>query len=492
MMATALVLVMLSGCAEPVEQTQPDETEEAAQVDAIVLQPDGISSGEGQRFSYGTDKSTVTAMLEEYGPVHQNSNEECGAGPMESATSAATGLTANFQDGRLVGWYFDGDGKAVRTARNVSVGSTRGELEAAMPIEMQPDSTLGIEFFSGSGEDGFIGGFLSDNGATATIDSLYSGTNCFSADRWCSIFGGRYDQFTGAPAICHCPAFEVEELFAETRPGRKIYRPGSCPGPASPVRWLRKHCDIEKSEIDGQPLYRLRPKENGTSLHIFYLHGGGYAFNIVSLHWHFIKKLIRKTGASVTVPIYPLSPENKWDRSYAMVMEAFRQAVSRHGAENIVVMGDSAGGGFSLGLSQMLRDEGKELPAKLVLLSPYLDQTAADATQAELEKTDVLISVEGIRRLGSWWMREGEDPAMFPASPLFAPLDRLPPMLVFAGTDEVLLADSLRLKQKGDECGANIELKLYDRMQHVWMLLPIPEAKKALNEITGFLLSSKS
>lgn len=263
-------------------------------------------------------------------------------------------------------------------------------------------------------------------------------------------------------------------------------------GHASPVRWLRKHCDIEANEIDGQPLYHLGPRENATSLHIFYLHGGGYAFNIVSLHWHFIKKLIRRTGASVTVPIYPLSPENKWDRSYAMVMEAFEQAVARHGAENIVVMGDSAGGGFSLGLSQMLRNQSKPLPGKLVLLSPYLDQTAADATQVELEKTDVLISVEGIRRLGSWWMREGEDPAMFPASPLFEPVDRLPPMLVFAGTDEVLLADSLRLKRKGDESGARIELKIYDHMQHVWMLLPIPEAKKALSEIVEFLLAPKA
>lgn len=277
------------------------------------------------------------------------------------------------------------------------------------------------------------------------------------------------------------------------KPGRaeKLIARDHARGPALPVRWLRKHCDIERTEIDGQPLFRLSPKENGSSLHIFYLHGGGYAFNIVSLHWHFIKKLIRKTGASVTVPIYPLSPENKWDSSYAMVMQAFEQAVSRHGAENIVVMGDSAGGGFSLGLSQMLRNQKKALPRKLVLLSPYLDQTAADATQVELDKTDILISIEGIRRLGSWWMREGEDPAMFPASPLFEPVDRLPPMLVFAGTDEVLLADSLRLKQKGDEVAAEIDLRIYDRMQHVWMLLPIPEAKKALDEIVGFLTIPK-
>ncbi len=278
------------------------------------------------------------------------------------------------------------------------------------------------------------------------------------------------------------------------KPGRaeKIIARDHARGHATPVRWLRKHCNIEKTEVDGQPLYRLNPRKDGSSLHIFYLHGGGYAFNIVSLHWHFIKKLIRRTGASVTVPIYPLAPENKWDSSYAMVMEAFEQAVSRHGTENIIIMGDSAGGGFSLGVAQTLRNRDSALPRKLVLLSPYLDQTASDPMQAELEKTDILISVEGIRRLSSWWMREGEDPAMFPASPLFETVDRLPPMLVFAGSGEVLLSDSLRLKQKADESGAQIELKVYDRMQHVWMLLPIPEAKKALNEIVEFLLAPKA
>jgi len=174
-----------------------------------------------------------------------------------------------------------------------------------------------------------------------------------------------------------------------------------------------------------------------------------------------------------------------------MVMEVYDRAVAKHGADNIVVMGDSAGGGFTLGLAQMLRNQGKALPAKLILLSPYLDQTAADPMQEELEETDILISIEGIRRLGSWWVREGEDPVMFPVSPLFEPVDRLPPMLAFAGSDEVLLSDSLRLKQTAAENGARIELKIYDRMQHVWMLLPIPEAKKAQAEIVNYLLAAK-
>lgn len=262
-------------------------------------------------------------------------------------------------------------------------------------------------------------------------------------------------------------------------------------GPAKPGRWLRRNCDIAEHQVQGYVHYEVTPRKSSLKLHIFYLHGGGYVLDIASLHWIFLKKLVKRSGASLSVPIYPLAPENTWDQSYPMVMEAYEQAVAKYGAENIVVMGDSAGGGYSLGLSQMLRDQGKPLPAKLVLLSPYIDLTAADPMQLELEKTDVLITAKGIRDGGLMWVREGEDPAGFPASPLFHPVNDLPPMQLFAGEVETLYSDSLRLKKKGDESGAEISFHPYEGMQHVWMLLPIREAKRAIEEIVEYLLTPK-
>tara|TARA_R110001606_G_scaffold216248_2_gene364156 strand:- start:423 stop:986 length:564 start_codon:yes stop_codon:yes gene_type:complete len=177
--AAIIAFAMLAGCSDPVEQGQADEAEVGSELAPIILQPDGVSQGEDMSLPYGTKQSEVIAMLERFGQVHQGTNEECGAGPMDSASSPATGLTANFQDGELVGWFFDGDGKSAHTANDITVGSTRAALEQAMPIEMQTESTLGIEFFSGSGEGSFIGGFLSDDSDNATVESLYSGTNCF-------------------------------------------------------------------------------------------------------------------------------------------------------------------------------------------------------------------------------------------------------------------------------------------------------------------------
>jgi len=262
-------------------------------------------------------------------------------------------------------------------------------------------------------------------------------------------------------------------------------------GPALPGRWLRRNCDITEHRIDGHLSFELVPKTRNSKLHIFYLHGGGYAIDITLPHWVFLKKLVKLTGASFSVPIYPLSPEYTWDQSYPIVMQAYEQAVAKYGAENIVVMGDSAGGGYSLGLSQMLRDKNMPLPSKLVLLSPYIDLTAADPMQLELEKTDVLITAKGIRDGGLWWAQEGQDPAEFPVSPLFHPVNDLPPIQLFAGTAETLYSDALRLKKKGNEAGASIQFHEYEQMQHVWMLIPIPEGKQAINEIVEFLLAPK-
>ena len=88
-------------------------------------------------------------------------------------------MKLNCQEDRLVGWFFNGDHILARTAEDITVGSSRAALEKAMPIEIDPDSTLGIEFFAGSEETGFIGGFLSDDSDKARVESLYSGTTCF-------------------------------------------------------------------------------------------------------------------------------------------------------------------------------------------------------------------------------------------------------------------------------------------------------------------------
>lgn len=281
---------------------------------------------------------------------------------------------------------------------------------------------------------------------------------------------------------------KVQERLADYDTGMKFLARDRRHGPARPGRWIRKHCQIIEHQIDNHKVYEIEPKEGASKRHIFYLHGGGYAFHIVFVHWLMIKRLIKATRASATVPLYPLAPEHDWSQSYPVVMQAYDRAVTKYGAENITIMGDSAGGGYSLGLTQMLRDQGKPMPGKIILLSPWLDATASDPLQPELEMHDVLLSVQGARTAGQFWAGEGKDPATFPVSPLFAAIDMLPPIAIFAGSHDLLYADALRLKAKADKQDIPLTLFVGEQMQHVWMLLPIREAKLARSQIISFII----
>ena len=119
------------------------------------------------------EQAVVSRMGE---PVSRLANQECGAGPMQF-TSFAGGLTLNFQNGAFAGWALERseEDKGFTTARGIGVGSQEAALKAAYAVERIEGSTLGDEFTSAGG----INGFLSDRGSGKQVESLYAGTNCF-------------------------------------------------------------------------------------------------------------------------------------------------------------------------------------------------------------------------------------------------------------------------------------------------------------------------
>ena len=252
---------------------------------------------------------------------------------------------------------------------------------------------------------------------------------------------------------------------------------------------LRKQFDIVEDDSRGYKVVTMTPRgvDAVDGPHLLYLHGGGYVMDIAAVHWDSTARLCRDLGASATVPLYLLAPEHK----AADVLDAMRalydDVAARYGAESVTVMGDSAGGGMALELAQMIREDGGELPASLVLFSPWLDATADAPGQRDIEPHDRMLAVSGLEACGE--MYRGNLAADHPkVSPLFGPLKGLPPMAIFSGTSDILLVDGRCLNKKLTALGSRTHVyREYPGMFHVWMLLPVPEGRQALDETADFI-----
>lgn len=259
--------------------------------------------------------------------------------------------------------------------------------------------------------------------------------------------------------------------------------------PIRPKTKWHKRFDIREFASRGYPVVMIEPKGGARpgAPHLLYLHGGGYVMDIAAVHWDTVMDLCERLGASATVPIYPLAPENKAPDVLAKMQALYLELAERYGAQNITVMGDSAGGGMSLALAQMLKAEGAPLPASLVLYSPWVDATATAEGQKAIESRDRMLAVSGLEACGEMYRGEltVDDPKV---SPLFGELEGLPPMAIFSGTSDILLVDGRRLAEKLSRPGMPRHIyREYDDMFHVWMLLPVPEGKQARSETVDFI-----
>lgn len=285
------------------------------------------------------------------------------------------------------------------------------------------------------------------------------------------------------------PLLGIKRFFSEPEKldGRiaKLRRQAS----PRPGRKLREKFAIDEHSRDGYDVVTIAPK-GGTRAgapHLLYLHGGGYVMDIAPVHWNTVARLCDMLGASATVPVYPLAPKHKAAEILAAMRGLYGELAAQYGARNITVMGDSAGGGMSLALAQMVKADGGPLPGSLVLYSPWLDATACAPGQREIEQRDRMLAVSGLEACGQHYRGDlkVDDPRV---SPLFGPLDGLPPMLIFSGTSDILLVDGQRLAKRLEEGGSTSHsYREYDGMFHVWMLLPIPEGLRALGETAEFI-----
>jgi acetyl esterase/lipase len=222
---------------------------------------------------------------------------------------------------------------------------------------------------------------------------------------------------------------------------------------------------------------------------ILYLHGGGFRLGSVASHRDLIARIAEASGCRVLAVNYRLAPEHRVPAALEDALTAYAW-MSKQGLapEDIALAGDSAGGNLVLTTMLRLRDRGEALPAAGVLMSPWTDLAASGESFQSRAAADPIHQRSMILALAKGYIGEGGDPLNPLASPLYADLNGLPPLLIHAGDREAVRDDATMLADKAKAAGVDAELKVWDGMIHVFQMFPeIPQAREAIAAIGAFL-----
>lgn len=227
------------------------------------------------------------------------------------------------------------------------------------------------------------------------------------------------------------------------------------------------------------------PKDGRSGKAVLYLHGGSYTAGCLSYAKGFGGLLAEETGRRVLCVGYRLAPEFPYPAALMDALEAYRRMLLSFAPQDILLAGESAGGGLCFCLCLKLKELGLPMPGRIVAVSPWTDLTMDPARYpGEGESADPVLSVEGLRY--SARLYAGERAGEPTASPLFGDLAGLPPSLILAGGEELLLGDSVEMAQKLRAQGGACELHVEEGMWHAYALYGIPEAKAALARIRDY------
>lgn len=252
-------------------------------------------------------------------------------------------------------------------------------------------------------------------------------------------------------------------------------------------RTLRVLTDVQEDTLDGHTIYTLTPRDQRSDWHIIYTHGGAYVNEFSLPHWWIVEALIRATGATITVPIYPLAPQHTFRDAYPWLTRVYRRVLDSTPADRVVLAGDSAGGGLALGQALLWRDEGVPLPARLVLFSPWVDATMSNPGIAAVEPRDVMLAASGLRVCADFWA--GGDDLHHPLlSPIYANLRDLPPTDIYQGIDDVFIVDARKFELAAHDAEVSVRLYEYRGAFHVFMgAVFTPEAQDVFQKVGASL-----
>jgi len=247
------------------------------------------------------------------------------------------------------------------------------------------------------------------------------------------------------------------------------------------------HC--EPIDAGGAPAEWITTPGVNTERVICYLHGGGYVLGSINTHRELASRLSRAAKARVLILDYRLAPEHPFPAAVDDSTAAYRWLLSVGvNPARLVIAGESAGGGLTVATLVALRDAGEPLPAAGICLSPWVDLECLGESMVTKAEIDPVVTRDLVLALAKAYLGD-TDPCTPLASPLYADLTGLPPLLIQVGTAECLFDDAMRLADRARAAGVDVTLEPWDDMIHMWHMFAaiLPEGQQAIDRIGEFI-----
>jgi monoterpene epsilon-lactone hydrolase len=247
--------------------------------------------------------------------------------------------------------------------------------------------------------------------------------------------------------------------------------------------------EVEPASVGGVKGEWVRAKRARRDAALLYLHGGGYVIGSPASHRHLAAAISEAAGISVFSADYRLAPEHPFPAAVDDAVAAYKGLLdSGIPATKLAIAGDSAGGGLTLATLVAARDKKLPMPACAVAISPWADLSQGGESYRTRLKRDPMITKPGLDAMAAAYLG-GADAKTPLASPLFADLKGLPPLLIQVGSEEALHDDSMQLKTRAENAGVDVSVESWGGMVHVWHIFhPIlSEGRDAIARIGSFV-----
>ncbi|UKJ43894.1 alpha/beta hydrolase fold domain-containing protein [Lysinibacillus sp. ACHW1.5] len=244
---------------------------------------------------------------------------------------------------------------------------------------------------------------------------------------------------------------------------------------------------LKEQTFEDMQVFILNDQKSSSQMVILYIHGGAWTNQPLNLHWLFMDKIAQALNAKVIAPIYPKVPHFSYQDTYPKMLSLYKEILASIESSNqLTIIGDSAGGNIALGLIQLLKQDRLPQPQDIILLSACVDMSLENPLIQEYEENDPMLASEGMEVITKIWAADKalKDPII---SPIYGDFQGVGKITHFIGSHESLYPDAIQFDEKLTEQGVAIDTFVYPKMNHVFVVMPIPEAVDAQQKIINIL-----